>query len=57
MKNYVLAVMLIFVWVLGLVYLNIGPVIHLLIFIAMITVGFQAVKSAIANPVKSLRTE
>ncbi|WP_276500545.1 ABC transporter permease [Terrimonas pollutisoli] len=27
------------------------------IVIAMITVGFQAVKSAIANPVKSLRTE
>ena len=27
------------------------------IVIAMITVGFQAIKAAIANPVKSLRTE
>ena len=27
------------------------------LFIAMITVGFQAIRSALANPVKSLRTE
>jgi putative ABC transport system permease protein len=29
----------------------------LLIFIAMATVGMQAIKAAVANPVKSLRTE
>jgi len=27
------------------------------IIIALLTVGFQAIKAAIANPVKSLRTE
>ena len=27
------------------------------VIIAMITIGFQAVKAALANPVKSLRTE
>jgi putative ABC transport system permease protein len=27
------------------------------LLIALITVGFQAVKAAVANPVKSLRTE
>jgi putative ABC transport system permease protein len=27
------------------------------IFIAMITISFQAIKAAVANPVKSLRTE
>jgi putative ABC transport system permease protein len=27
------------------------------IFIALITVSFQAVKAALANPVKSIRTE
>ena len=27
------------------------------IFIAMLTVSFQAIKAAVANPVKSLRTE
>ena len=29
----------------------------LVILIALITVGFQAIKAAVANPVKSLRTE
>jgi putative ABC transport system permease protein len=29
----------------------------LIIFIALATVSFQAIKAAIANPVKSLRTE
>ena len=29
----------------------------LAIMIALITIGFQAVKAGIANPVKSLRTE
>ena len=29
----------------------------LAILIALLTVGFQALKAAIANPVKSLRTE
>ncbi|HVE61216.1 MAG TPA: hypothetical protein VNA26_05325, partial [Chitinophagaceae bacterium] len=29
----------------------------LAIFIALITIAFQAVKSALANPVKNLRTE
>jgi putative ABC transport system permease protein len=27
------------------------------IFIALVTISFQAIKAAIANPVKSLRTE
>jgi putative ABC transport system permease protein len=27
------------------------------VFVAFITIGFQAVKAGIANPVKSLRTE
>lgn len=27
------------------------------VFIALLTVSFQAIKTAIANPVKSLRTE
>jgi putative ABC transport system permease protein len=29
----------------------------LAVFIALITISFQAIKAAIANPVKSLRTE
>jgi putative ABC transport system permease protein len=29
----------------------------LVVFIAMITISFQAVKTAVANPVKSLRME
>jgi putative ABC transport system permease protein len=29
----------------------------LVVFIALFTVSFQAIKAAIANPVKSLRTE
>jgi putative ABC transport system permease protein len=27
------------------------------VFVALLTIGFQAVKAAVANPVKSLRTE
>jgi ABC-type antimicrobial peptide transport system permease subunit len=29
----------------------------LAVFIALVTISFQAIKAAIANPVKSLRTE
>jgi putative ABC transport system permease protein len=29
----------------------------MVVFIALATVSFQAIKSAVANPVKSLRTE
>jgi hypothetical protein len=41
---------------------SIGPGIFMLaalmaIFITIITISFQAIKAAIANPVKSLRTE
>jgi len=27
------------------------------LFVAIVTIGFQAIKAALANPVKSLRTE
>jgi putative ABC transport system permease protein len=41
---------------------NINPIVFLLagcmmIFLAFISIGFQAIKAAVANPVKSLRTE
>jgi len=50
-------------WLNGFVYkTNIGAGVFLvalgsIVFITIITVGFQAVKAAVANPVKSLRTE
>jgi hypothetical protein len=39
MGNYVLAVMLIFGWVIGVAYFSAGAGIHLLLFVAMITVA------------------
>lgn len=50
-------------WLDGFVYkINIGTGVFIIAFIAtllltILTVGFQAIKAAIANPVKSLRTE
>ena len=50
-------------WLQGFAYrINIGPVVFLMaegsvILITIITISFQAIKAAMANPVKSLRTE
>ncbi len=50
-------------WLQGFAYrINITPVVFLIagcsvIMITLVTVSFQAIKAAIANPVKSLRTE
>jgi hypothetical protein len=39
MGNYVLAVMLIFGWVIGVAFFGAGAGIHLLLFVAMITIA------------------
>ena len=50
-------------WLEGFVYkVEIGPYIFIISFalilvITMVTVGYQAVKAAIANPIQALRTE
>ena len=50
-------------WLQGFVYrINIGPWVFIIaaisvIMITLLTVGFQAVKAALSNPVKSLRSE
>lgn len=50
-------------WLQGFVYrIDIGPVVFVIaamsvIIITLLTVGFQAIKAALANPVKSLRSE
>ncbi|MFZ1714057.1 MAG: ABC transporter permease, partial [Saprospiraceae bacterium] len=50
-------------WLEGFVYkVEIGPYIFVISFalilvITMVTVGYQAVKAAIANPIQALRTE
>jgi ABC-type antimicrobial peptide transport system permease subunit len=50
-------------WLNGYVYrISIGPVVFLIacgavIMITLLTVSFQAVKAALANPVRSLRSE
>ena len=50
-------------WLNGFAYrINIGPVVFLIaissvILITILTVGFQAIKAALVNPVKSLRSE
>ena len=51
------------IWLQSFAYrINIGPAVFLIaaasiIFITVATISFQAIKAAIANPVKSLRTE
>jgi ABC-type antimicrobial peptide transport system permease subunit len=50
-------------WLQSFVYrVNMGPIVFLIagasvIVITILTVSFQAIKAAIANPVKSLRSE
>jgi len=50
-------------WLQGFAYkINIGVIVFILsgfiaVLIAVATISFQAIKAAVANPVKSLRTE
>ena len=50
-------------WLQGFAYrINISPLVFLIagfavILITLVTISFQSIKAAIANPVKSLRTE
>jgi ABC-type antimicrobial peptide transport system permease subunit len=50
-------------WLNGFAYrIDIGPIVFIIacasvILITVITVSFQAIKAALANPVKSLRSE